>query len=95
MAIPAKINRNTKHDLAVIGIRLLDDAHTTWVAAAVESEHALRAWFDADPPQGAAAYITYRAALDREEAAADDLQRLRELTQPYQESLAAPITVCE
>jgi hypothetical protein len=88
MAISAKINRNTSHDLAVIGIRLLDDAHMTWVTAAVESEHALRAWFDADAPQGAAAYTTYRASLDREEAAADDLRRLRELTQPYQESLA-------
>jgi hypothetical protein len=46
MAISAKINRNTSHDLVVIGIRLLDDAHMTWVAAAVESEHALRARFD-------------------------------------------------
>jgi hypothetical protein len=36
----AKINRNTSHDLAVIAVRLLDDAHMTWVAAWVESEHA-------------------------------------------------------
>ena len=43
----SKINRNSSHDLAVIGVRLLDDAHMTWVAAEFESEHALRAWFDA------------------------------------------------
>ena len=43
MAIPARINRNTSRDLAVIAVRVLDDAHMTWVAAEVESEHALRA----------------------------------------------------
>ena len=88
MAIPARINRNTSHDLAVIAVRVLDDAHMTWVAAEVDSEHALRAWFDADAPQGAGAYLAYRAAVDREEAAARDLQRLSELTQPCQERLA-------
>jgi hypothetical protein len=45
MATSARINRNTSHDLAVIAVRLLDDAHMTWVAAEVDSEHALRAWF--------------------------------------------------
>ena len=47
MAISAKTNRNTSRDLAVIGLRALDDAHMTWVAEEVESEHALRAWFGA------------------------------------------------
>jgi hypothetical protein len=88
MAIPASINRNTSHDLAVIAVRVLDDAHMTCVAVAVESEHALRAWFDADAPQGADASLAYRAAVDREEAAARDLQRLCELTKPCQEQLA-------
>jgi hypothetical protein len=88
MAIPPRINRNTSHDPAVIAVRVLDDAHMTWVAAEVESEHALRAWFDADAPQGAGAYLAYCAAVDHEEAAARDLQRLAELTQPYQERLA-------
>src|SRR4051794_6428644 len=45
MATSAKINRNTCHGLAVMGVRVLDDAHMTCVAAEVESEHALRAWF--------------------------------------------------
>jgi hypothetical protein len=87
MAIRARINRNTSRDLAVIAVRVLDDAHMTWVAAEVESEHALRAWFDAGAPQGACAYLVYRAAVDREEAAARDLQRLSDLTQPCQERL--------
>ncbi len=43
MTIPAKINRNTSHGLAVIAVRVLEDAHMTWVAAEVKSEHALRA----------------------------------------------------
>jgi hypothetical protein len=87
MAIPAR-NRNTSRDLAVIAGRVLDDAHMTWVAAEVESEYALRAWFDTGAPQSAGAYRAYRAAVDREEAAARDLQRLSDLTQPCQERLA-------
>jgi hypothetical protein len=54
----------------------------------VESEHALRAWFKGAASRRAAAYLAHRAAVDREEAAARDLQRLCELTQPYQEQLA-------
>jgi hypothetical protein len=87
MAIPARIHRNNSHDLAVIAVRVLDDAHMTWVAAEVESEYALRAWFDEGASQPADAYLAYRAAVDREEAAARDLQRLSDLTQPCQERL--------
>jgi hypothetical protein len=50
-----------------------------WVAAEVESEHALRAWLGAAAPHHAAPYLAYRAAVDREDAAARDLQRLYEL----------------
>jgi hypothetical protein len=88
MATSAKINRTTSHGLAVIAVRVLDDAHMTWVAAEVESEHALRAWFKGAASHRAAAYLAYRAAVDREEAAARDLQWLGELTRPYQERLA-------
>lgn len=31
----------------MIGVRVLDDAYMNWVATEVESEHALRAWFEA------------------------------------------------
>jgi hypothetical protein len=51
-------------------------------SAEVDSEHALRAWFDAGAPQSAGTHHAYGAAVDREEAAARDLQRLAELTQP-------------
>jgi hypothetical protein len=88
MAIPARIKDNTTYDLAVVAVRVLDDARMTWVAAEAESEDALRAWFDAGAPQAAGAYHAYRAAADREEAAARDLQRLDALTQPCQEWLA-------
>ena len=88
MATSSKTNSNTSHDLAVIGVRVLDDAHMSWVAAEVESEHALHAWFDAAAPQGTRAYLAYRAAAEREEAAGRDLQRLYELTRPCQEQLA-------
>jgi hypothetical protein len=84
MAASARISR----DVAVIGVRSLDDGHLTWVAAEVESEHALRAWFKGAASHRAAAYAAYRAAVAREETAARDLQRLCELTQPYQERLA-------
>ena len=88
MTTSAKINRSTSRDLAVIGVRLLDDAHMAWVAAEIESEHALHAWFKEARADRALAYLAYRAAVDREEAAARDLQRLCELTKPYQERLA-------
>jgi hypothetical protein len=89
MAISAKKNnRETSRDLGAIGVRLLDDAHMTWVAAEVESERALSAWFEAPVLHRAAAYLGYRAAVDREEAAARDLQRLCELTRHYPDQLA-------
>ena len=90
MATSAKVNRNTGHDLAVIGVRLMDDAHMAWFAAEAESEQALRAWFEGTTPNPPAAYAAYRAAIDREEAAARDLQRLYVLTQPCYEQLGQP-----
>lgn len=88
MATRTRIARNASHDLAVIAVRVLDDTYMSWVAAEVDSEHALHAWYDASPRRAASTYLTYRAAVDREEAAAGDLQRLSELTQPCQERLA-------
>jgi hypothetical protein len=90
MTIPARIDRNSGRvlALAVLPARVLDDAHMTWIAAEVESEYALHAWFHAGVRQRAGAYQTYRAAVDREEAAARDLQHLYALTQPCQEHLA-------
>jgi hypothetical protein len=45
-------------------------AYQLWLAAAKDSAHALHAWLDGAPRDQAALYLAYRAALDREEAAA-------------------------
>jgi hypothetical protein len=74
-------------EVAEIGVRLLDDAYMAWFAAESECEQALRAWLDGASGKPAA-HFAYRAALDREEAAAWDLQRLWKLAQPCRESLA-------
>ena len=75
-------------EVAEIGVRLLDGAYLAWFVAESECEQALRAWLDRTPVNGAEAYLAYRAALDREEAAARDLQRLSQLAQPCRDSLA-------
>lgn len=72
-------------EVAEIGVRLLDDAYMVWFAAECECGQSLRAWFEATWRTRAAAYFAYRAALDREEAAARDLKRLSELAQPCRE----------
>jgi hypothetical protein len=82
METPARINRDTSHDLVVIGVRVLHDAYMNWVATEVESERALRAWFEATAANRGTAYVAFQGAVDREEAAARDLQRLCELIQP-------------
>ena len=56
--------------------------HESWRDAAGESASALRDWLASDPSSGGAAYITYRAALDREQAAARELQRVCAAAQP-------------
>ena len=70
-----------------ISVRLLDDAHSAWLAAESECDRALRVWLRRRSPDRTAAYSSYRAALDREEAAARDLQRLSELVEPAEQQL--------
>ena len=76
-------------DLAQIGVRLIDGAYMAWLVAERECDQALRAWQEERP----GAYWSYRAALDREEAAACDLQRLAEIARPCQEELERPAAV--
>jgi hypothetical protein len=78
-----------RHELAEIGIRLLDEAHVAWQRAELECERALGAWCGASPRTDAELYRSYRAALDREHAAACDLQRLWELARFGHDALAA------
>jgi hypothetical protein len=83
------MSKEETQEVAAVGIRLLDDAHAVWMAAEAECGYALEAWFEASPAAQADAYYVYRAALDREEAAAHDLKRLSEITEPCAELLVA------
>lgn len=67
-------------DAATVSARLTDGAYMAWQSAQIECHLALVAWHAAGPGQRAHAHLAYRAALDREEAAARDLERLCELT---------------
>jgi hypothetical protein len=78
------------NEVARISVRLLDEAYMVWLAAEGECEEALRGWSVETSRVGAEAYCKYRAALDREEAAARDLQKLHEVAQLYPRSLAPP-----
>ncbi len=74
---------NAQTGVATIGFRLLVDASLTWSDAESECDRTLRAWFDTSGAEATTAYFSYRAALDREEAAARDLERLWRLYEPY------------
>ena len=73
--------------VAAIGVRLLDDSYLAWFSAESECEQALHAWFRTTGDLRATAYFAYRAALDREEAAARDLERLWQLAEPYHDPI--------
>jgi hypothetical protein len=70
-------------DAAELGKRLLDDAHTAWLIAENEAEQSLDAWRERASGTCASSYRAYLAAVEREEAAARDLQRLSEIASPY------------
>ena len=74
---------NTDAEVAMIGVRLIDDAYLAWVGAESEAGTKLREWFQATGGQREAAYFAYRAALGREEASARDLERLWHLASTY------------
>lgn len=68
-------------EVAKISVRLLDDAYMAWCAATICCHEAMLGWCDAALHDRAAANAAYRAALDREEAAARDLARLSLIVQ--------------
>ncbi|HTT30145.1 MAG TPA: hypothetical protein VMG37_17135 [Solirubrobacteraceae bacterium] len=89
-ARPATRARPRKRlELAEIGIRLLDEAHLAWQRAELECELALEAWYEGSPRLSTDRYLSYRAALDREQAAARDLERLWDLARSGHDALAA------
>jgi hypothetical protein len=70
--------RRISGEVAGIGLRLVDEAYMSWRTAEIQCQTALRAWLDARPRDRAEANCVYRAALDREQAAALDLEWLSE-----------------
>ena len=79
---------NIETEVATIGVRLMDDAYLAWFSAETECETALQAWFQSTGEAREDRYLTYLAALDREEASARDLQRLWRLSEPCRDTLA-------
>jgi hypothetical protein len=79
---------NTDTEIATIGVRLIDDAYVAWFNAESECETQLQAWFRATGERRGIAYVSYRAALDREEASARDLERLWRLAEPCRAAVA-------
>ena len=82
-------NTDTDTDIATIGVRLIDDAYVAWFNAESECETRLQAWFRATGELREIAYVSYRAALDREEASARDLERLWRLAEPCRTAVAS------
>jgi hypothetical protein len=67
--------RGVFHSLWVHWQRLrVDDAYAAWCDANSRCGEALRAWMGADPAARRDAYHAYRAELEREEAAATELE---------------------
>lgn len=82
------MTREAEQQIARIGVRLIDDAYTTWLAAEMAAGAALRSWLDGSWRDHDSTWLAYRAALDREEAAARDLERLSQLAAPCVDRLA-------
>ena len=66
---------NHQNEAAAGELRPQADVYLAWLQAAKDSEHALHAWLDGSRCDQAVLYAAYRAALDREETAASDLER--------------------
>jgi hypothetical protein len=81
-AVEGAATSDAEFDLAMIGARLLDDAYMTWLIAESEAEEAFQSWRDPVSCSREVAYRAYLAAVDREAAAARDLQRLGEIAAP-------------
>jgi hypothetical protein len=76
------VDLTSRRDAAEIGVRLLDEAHTIWLIAECEVQQTLDAWREQGCGTRADRYRAYLAAVEREEAAARDLQRLYEIASP-------------
>jgi hypothetical protein len=70
------MSKQSQHCVAMSDVRRRDNAYILWAAIESECGEALRAWSAAKPSQRASAYAAYRAALEREEAAARHLAQV-------------------
>lgn len=70
----------TEAEIAEIRAGRLDDAHLAWFIAESECERALRAWRAGGDDD--IAYCSYLAALNREESAAQHLERAWHASEP-------------
>jgi hypothetical protein len=70
-----EVIENVDTELTETGTQLLEDGYLAWFRAETECEGALRAWFAQPGGDDLEAYLAYRAALDREESTALDLER--------------------
>ncbi|MEO6858398.1 MAG: hypothetical protein ABI323_07410 [Solirubrobacteraceae bacterium] len=84
------MSEQDQHEAAVEAIFLRDDAHISWADAETECGAALRTWYAATESRRVSAYAVYLAALEREEAAARDIERLTAVIR----ASAPPITTC-
>jgi len=77
----AEAGAAVQEELAERTVAPLDDAHMAWFIAETECAQALRAWREGSDDVELA-FCTYIAALDREESAAQHLERLWRLSEP-------------
>jgi hypothetical protein len=73
-------------ELAELRVAPLDNAHMAWFIAETECALALRAWREGCDDVDLA-FCTYIAALDREESAAQHLERLWRASEPSSPTL--------
>lgn len=72
----------TEAEIAELRVRRLDDAHLAWLIAETRCAEALRAWREGTAGDADIAFCFYIAALNREESAAQHLERLWKASEP-------------
>lgn len=72
----ARVRPRVADQVPAINVLQFGDVYSAWRIAELQSGEALHTWFQAPAGDRRTAYIGYRAALDREESAARNLERL-------------------
>jgi hypothetical protein len=85
------MGKQSQHCVAVSETRRRENAYILWAATESACGDALTAWFAASPRQRPTAYAVYRAALEREEAAARHLEQISVTTGSCPEAVPTPL----